>query len=148
MPVHHASRTLPWSCEQLFDLAADVERYPEYLPGWVSAEVVDRSENRLQVRQQLGLPGLQCPFVSVAELQRPRSVLVRSQDGPFRHLRIEWRFEAHRSGRCRVSLTMEYRLRNPLLEGVAATLFSRSATNVMERFAARAAAICKSPSAT
>ena len=55
MPAHSTSRTLPYSCEQLFDLAADVESYQEYLPGWVSARTLERTGNRLRVEQQLGL---------------------------------------------------------------------------------------------
>ena len=37
--------TLPYSPEQLFDLAADVERYPEFLPWWVAARVRKREGN-------------------------------------------------------------------------------------------------------
>ena len=32
MSSQKRERLLPYTCEQLFDLAADVERYPEYLP--------------------------------------------------------------------------------------------------------------------
>jgi coenzyme Q-binding protein COQ10 len=74
MPSHRASRILPWSCEQLFDLAADVENYPAYLPGWVSARVIERTDKRLRVEQQLGLKLLRQPFVSTAELERPGSI--------------------------------------------------------------------------
>lgn len=32
MVTRKAERLLPYTAEQLFDLAADVEHYPEYLP--------------------------------------------------------------------------------------------------------------------
>ena len=36
MPHHHERRSLPHSAAQMYDLVADVRRYPEFLP-WVSA---------------------------------------------------------------------------------------------------------------
>ncbi len=36
MPKHSETRHLPYTPEQMFDLVADVARYPEFLP-WVSA---------------------------------------------------------------------------------------------------------------
>ena len=36
MPRHAETRRLPYSPEQMFDLVADVGRYPEFLP-WVVA---------------------------------------------------------------------------------------------------------------
>lgn len=39
MLSEEAERCLPYSPEQLFDLVADVERYPEFLRWWISARV-------------------------------------------------------------------------------------------------------------
>ena len=39
MPRYDAHCALTYSPEQLFDLAADLERYPEFLPGWIAARV-------------------------------------------------------------------------------------------------------------
>ena len=33
MPQHAERRFLPYSSAQMFDLVAEVERYPEFLPG-------------------------------------------------------------------------------------------------------------------
>ena len=35
-------RSLPYSAEQMFDLAADVERYPEFLRWWITARIRQR----------------------------------------------------------------------------------------------------------
>ena len=45
MPTHAEHRRLPYSDEQLFDLVADVERYPEFLPWCLAARV--RSQQKL-----------------------------------------------------------------------------------------------------
>jgi len=138
MPSHSASRTLPWSCEQLFNLAADVESYPDYVPGWVSARIVERTDKRLRVEQQLGLKLLRQPFVSTAELERPRRITVHSDDGPFRCLRLEWRFEAAGLQQCRVSLSIDLQLRSSFLEPMVNSLFNLAAADIISRFEIRA----------
>lgn len=138
MPTHSASRILPYSCEQLFDLAADVESYPEYLPGWVNARILESSGNELRVEQQLGLEFLSLPFVTTAVLDRPHKLSIHSSDGPFRFLQIEWRFEPAGPGYCAVSLDFNYQLHVGLLERVAATLFDHSSQEIISGFTERA----------
>jgi len=141
MPSHSASRTLPWSCEQLFDLAADVESYPDYLPGWISARIIERTDKYLRVQQQLGLKLLRQPFVSTAELERPSRISVNSENGPFRCLRLEWRFEAAGLRQCRVTLSIDLQLNNSFLEPMVNSLFNLAAADIISRFEIRAHAL-------
>ncbi|MEN8207581.1 MAG: type II toxin-antitoxin system RatA family toxin [Pseudomonadota bacterium] len=138
MSTHSALRRLPYSCEQLFDLAADVESYPEFLPGWVDARILERNGNHLRVEQRLGLKLLPLPFVTTAVLDRPQKVSIHSSDGPFRFLQIEWRFEPAGPGCCTVSLEFNYRLRIGLLDRMAAALFDHSSPEIINRFDKRA----------
>jgi coenzyme Q-binding protein COQ10 len=138
MSTHSASRTLPYSCDQLFDLAADVESYPEYLPGWVSAKILERTGKHLRVEQQLGLKLLPLPFVTTAVLERPQKISIQSSDGPFHFLQIEWRFEPAGPGYCTVSLDFNYQLRAGLLERLITALFDHASPDIIQRFARRA----------
>jgi coenzyme Q-binding protein COQ10 len=49
VPSHHEVRHLPYTAEQMFDLVADVRRYPEFLP-WVVAMRVRRDTARRRSR--------------------------------------------------------------------------------------------------
>ena len=52
--MHYCDSTqLPYPCERVFDMVADIERYPEFLPGWTHARILDRHDNRLHAEQQL-----------------------------------------------------------------------------------------------
>ena len=42
MPRHAETRLVPYTPAQMFDLVADVARYPEFLPWCVGARVTDR----------------------------------------------------------------------------------------------------------
>jgi coenzyme Q-binding protein COQ10 len=138
MSTHSAARTLPYSCEQLFDLAADIESYPEYLPGWVGARILERSGNHLRVKQQLGLKLIPLPFVTTAVLERPQKISIHSSDGPFRCLQIEWRFEPARPGYCTVSLDFNFQMRAAFLEPMVTGLFDHSSPEILNRFEKRA----------
>lgn len=130
--------TLPYSCEQLFALAADIEAYPEYLPGWLEVQIIERSDTHLLVRQQLGLQLLRQPFTARAELDRPQRITVRSNDGPFRELSIEWRFQPEGSRQCRVSLVFSLALKSAFLAPMAALLFDQTAPLIVSSFERRA----------
>ena len=132
------TRLLPYSCERLFELAADIESYPDYMPGWIDARIIERNEGQLLVRQQLGFQLFHRSFLARAELDRPRRIAVRSADGPFGDLSVEWKFEPAPGGHCRVSLEFSFVLQSAFLDRIAGRLFDQKAPLVIERFEMRA----------
>lgn len=82
--IERVDRELPYSCEQIFDLAADIERYPEYVPLWISARILRREWNTFDVEQVLGYGPMRVTFTSHAVLQRPVRIDVRAPGSPFR----------------------------------------------------------------
>ena len=42
MPTHAEKRTLPYTPEQLFDMVADVDKYPEFLPWCIASRIMQR----------------------------------------------------------------------------------------------------------
>ncbi|WP_128293764.1 type II toxin-antitoxin system RatA family toxin [Afifella aestuarii] len=124
--------------EEVFDLVADVESYPEFLPGFLEARILKRDGDALLVMQRVGLPGLTISFRSRAELTRPDHLLITSHDKPFRSLRHEWRFEAIETARTKVTMRVDFALVGAGLggfkEAVVRQLYARS----VEAFEARA----------
>ena len=90
MRIERHGRRLPYSSEQIFDLAADIERYPQFLRWWISAHIVRREPQLLTVEQVLGVGPVQMRFTSQALLQRPDCLEVRSSDSMFEkfHMRF------------------------------------------------------------
>jgi len=139
------TRTLPWSCEQLFDLAADVAGYPEFLPGWLEVRILEYSTQRLRVQQRLGLGPLNHAFTSTAELQRPRQVSITTADAPFRHLNITWKFEESQQGGCRVALGVELKTGSSVFEMALARLFEVTTPEIIAKFEMRARVLYGQP---
>jgi len=129
---------LPFSCSQLFDVAADIEQYPKFLPGWTKVQVAERYDGRLQVQQTLGFGLLRINFSSAAIFLRPHSVHVSSEDGPFQSLEIEWHFMPVDERLCRVSLDIELVMKNAALGKLADRFVSSNAQETMACFSRRA----------
>ena len=91
MPTHAEKRTLRYSPEQMFQLVADVHRYPEFLPWCVGARIVSREENRLVADLTIGFKLFRETFRSEVTLERPHQVQVRYLNGPFRYLNNTWK---------------------------------------------------------
>jgi ribosome-associated toxin RatA of RatAB toxin-antitoxin module len=43
--IERFGRAPPFSRQQAFDIAGDIERYPDFLKGWVSARITQRHAN-------------------------------------------------------------------------------------------------------
>ena len=58
MPGIRETRSLPYSAEQMFDLVADVARYPEFLPWVVATRVKSNSETEMVADMLVGFKAL------------------------------------------------------------------------------------------
>lgn len=134
------SHWVPWTAEQMFDLAADIERYPEFLPHWPHASIRSQEGEVLRVVQEIDLGVRRLSFESRAVLQRPAHLHIESASGPFRRLSIDWRFTPERDG-CRTALAVEIEMRSLLLEALAVKLMTMLTRDVLARFRDRAAVL-------
>jgi len=96
-----------YSPQQVFDVVADIEKYPEFLPGWITAQIVQRSGNNLQVEQELGIAFLKWRFTSEAVFERPYHIHITSLEEPFFHMVIDWTFFPVDENSTRVSLVIK-----------------------------------------
>ena len=88
--VHRESRVVAVSTEQMFDLVADVESYPEFLPLMREARIVSRHASGYETEQVLMLGLLAYRFRTHTELEPPHAIAVTSADRNFRRFEIRW----------------------------------------------------------
>lgn len=138
MHYYKEERLLPYTQAQVFDLVADVERYHEFVPGWLAARIVERKGDELIVDQVIGLGAFRLEFVSHTSLRSPDHAHVVARDGPFRYLDINWFFEPAAGSGCLTRLSVEFELSSSLLEGVLRLLFGITLRQVMGAFEKRA----------
>lgn len=139
MPGHRETRALPYTPDQMFDLVADVARYPEFLP-WVSAiRVRSDSETQMLADMIVGFKGLRETFTSRVRKQRPTEVAVEYIDGPLKYLRNEWRFRPDGQGGVLIDFAVDFAFKNRLFEMLAGQMFDHALRKMIGAFEARAA---------
>jgi len=118
MSHHIERRHLAYTTEQLFDLVADVERYPDFLQWFVAARVRHRNGNVLDVDQVVRFAGLTARFATRAVLDRPRRIAIAASDPPppFRLLDQCWTFTPASDGSTTVRYEISVELRSTLLQ--------------------------------
>lgn len=137
MPTHAEKKVLRYTPEQLFDMVADVRRYPEFLPWCVGARIISRSEQELVADLTIGFKMFRETFRSQVTLERPHHVHVRYLNGPFRYLNNHWRFHAHPQG-TEVDFFVDFEFRSRLLQAVIGTVFNEAVRLMVRAFERRA----------
>lgn len=137
MPTHAERRFLPYEPEQLFDLVADVERYPEFLPWCVGARVRSREGNVLIADLIIGFKMIRERFTSRVELSRPHRVDVAYTQGPLRYLNNHWIFEAVPGG-CVIDFYVDFEFRSAILQKLIGALFNEAVKRMVTAFETRA----------
>lgn len=140
MPTHAERRRLRHTPEQMFDLVADVRRYPEFLPWCVAAREISREPGRVVADLTIGFKVFRETFRSEVLLERPDRVQVRYLTGPFRYLNNEWRFHPAPGG-CEVAFFVEFEFKSRLLQAVIGTVFNEAVRLMVRAFERRAMAL-------
>lgn len=146
MPTHSETRHLPYSAQQMYDLVADVERYPEFLPWTAAARVRSTREEGDAV---VMLADLVISFKVFRErfgsrvtlFPEARRIDTEYLDGPFEKMVSNWAFEQAEDGGCNVSFFVDFAFRNKLLQTTATIFFNDAMQRVVRAFERRAAAL-------
>ena len=137
MPTHAEKRIMRYTPEQVFDLVADVRRYPEFLPWCVGARVLTSSETELTADLTIGFKMFRETFRSQVTLDRPGRVEVRYLNGPFRYLNNHWKLSPHPLG-TEVDFFVDFEFRSRLLQSVIGTVFNEAVRLMVRAFERRA----------
>jgi coenzyme Q-binding protein COQ10 len=148
MPKHAEKRVLKHSPQQMFDLVADVERYPEFLPWCLGTRITKRDKNALNADMLIGFRMFRERFGSHVEFDpAQRRIDVRYTHGPFRYLVNHWHFLPHADG-CEVDFSVDFEFRSRLLQKVIGVVFTEAVHRMVRAFEARAREVYGPPSAS
>ncbi len=99
---------LPYSPQQVFDLVADIESYPRFLPHCASARIRRRIGNNLSVDQLVMVKMLPLRFSTEAVLEPWSRIRVVCSDSPFGAFSQHWTFAAGPRGGTRLGCRAEF----------------------------------------
>jgi coenzyme Q-binding protein COQ10 len=128
----------------VFAAVADVECYPEFLPGVVGARIVRRDGARSVVENDFGFGPVRIRFRSIAEANPPNDLVILSRDGPWRDLSIRWRVT--RDGRsCVLSCETRMEFRSHGLDLLARASMAGVEQAVISAFDRRLKSLARGP---
>lgn len=139
MPVHQETRLLPYTPAQVYDLVADVERYPEFLPWCVACRIRKReSPTSFIADLAVGFKMVREQFTSRITLEPKTGITVEYLNGPFEHLRNTWGFKPAPGGTA-VEFFLTFEFRSKLLQAIIGALFEEAVHKMVGAFETRAA---------
>jgi ribosome-associated toxin RatA of RatAB toxin-antitoxin module len=138
MTVIERSALLAHPVEQVFDLVADIERYPEFLKGCVGADILKRDDDEVTATLRLSRAGISHGFTTQNRMQRPHRIDLALVDGPFSHFAGHWSFLALGDDACKTTLQLHFELTSGIASVAAGKLFDKVALDLVDAIVNRA----------
>ena len=138
MPSFRSERRVRHRSDRMFDLVADVERYPEFVPLCQSLKIRQRNPgpNGTEVviaDMTVSFKLVRETFTSRVTLDRPNlNILVEYLRGPFSKLENRWTFEPKSDNSCDVGFYIAYEFKSRMLALLMGSMFDAA----FQRFAA------------
>lgn len=143
MPNHSEHRKLLYSADQMYQLVADVGKYPEFLP-WCSAarirsrEIEDGSEIML-ADLVISFKVFRERFGSKVRLHPlEKKIETEYLDGPFKFLKSSWKFTVINETECEVDFFVNFEFKSRVLQGLIGVVFSEAMHRIVRAFEKRA----------
>jgi coenzyme Q-binding protein COQ10 len=138
-------RRVRHNAEEMFDLVADVERYPDFVPLCKGLKVRSRKpeadgRETLVADMTVGYKLIRETFTSRVTLDKPHlKVVVHYVDGPFSRLENVWTFKDETEGEgSRVGFFIDYEFRSRTLGALMGSMFDVAFRKFASAFERRA----------
>jgi coenzyme Q-binding protein COQ10 len=149
MPAFRTSRRVRHSAAEMFDLVADIEAYPGFVPLCKALRIKRRSEDAdgrviLIADMEVGYKAIQEKFTSKVTLDRANlAILAEYIDGPFKSLENHWNFTDETDAKtgvtlCRVDFEIAYEFKSRMLAALVGGVFDAAFRKFAAAFEQRA----------
>ncbi|EJF78411.1 type II toxin-antitoxin system RatA family toxin [Bartonella birtlesii] len=144
MPTFTTHRQISHSANEMFDLVADIERYPEFLPMCEALIIRSRKEYEektlLLADMIVGYKVIRETFTTQVFLQPKKTLIeVKYIDGPFKYLENRWAFhDIESSNACNVEFFIDYEFKSKMLKLVMGSMFDIAFHKFTDAFEMRA----------
>ena len=129
---------LKYTPEQLFDLVAGVEKYPEFIPWMIETRVRRRTDEAIWTDLTVGTGFLRKQFSTIARLDRPRGMVISSHDPMFERFEQKWTFDPLPEGGTDIRYHVDFRFKSLLLQALMDVAFADRASSIVTAYTRRA----------
>lgn len=139
-----------YSAQEMFDLVADVAKYPLFLPWCDHARVLSQESGGVVAEIGIAMAGVRQNFTTRNTHEPGRSIAMRMIEGPFSSLHGQWTFDAldapgmgetqNKPGQraCRVGLRLHYGFASLVLARLVGPVFDKISGQLVDAFVKRA----------
>jgi coenzyme Q-binding protein COQ10 len=143
MPQFSTKRRVRHAASEMFDLVADVEKYPQFVPLCSALKVKSRTEKEgvtvLVADMTVAYKIIRETFTSRVTLDRPdRKILVEYLSGPFKRMQNRWRFVPVGEDACDIEFFIDYEFRSRTLAALMGAMFDAAFRRFAGAFEKRA----------
>jgi coenzyme Q-binding protein COQ10 len=144
VPRFSSKRRVAHRADEMFDLVADVERYPQFVPLCHALKIRQRRQNgdgteTIVADMTVSFKLVKETFTSEVTLDRAgRKIDVRYLRGPFANLENRWTFEPKGEQACDVGFFIAYEFRSRMLAMLMGTMFDAAFAKFSTAFEKRA----------
>jgi len=129
---------LPFTPDQIYDLVADVEKYPEFLPWCVAARVLSQSDTEITADLIIGYKVLRETFRSRVHLTPKTRIEVDYINGPFHYLNNHWEFTEAENGGTDIDFHIDFQFKNSFFQSGMQLVFESAFNQMLNAFEKRA----------
>ena len=146
MPKFSVTRRLPYTAEQLFAVAADIESYPKFIPLVKEAKILSRTAGKdgavlcdARLEFAYSKMGIHESFVShVVAYPERHEIHTESSDGPLKKMQGEWTLRDLPGGGAEVRYKVDYALKSKVLQIMLSGMFDLAVRKMLSAFERRA----------
>jgi len=143
MPQFSTKRRVPHAASDMFNLVADVEKYPQFVPLCSALKVKSRTEKNgatvLVADMTVAYKIIHETFTSRVTLDRPDlRIFVEYLSGPFKRMQNRWRFMPVGENACEIEFFIDYEFRSRTLAAVMGAVFDAAIRKFAVAFEQRA----------
>lgn len=146
MIKHSETRSLKYSSDQMFDLVADIESYPTFIPWCRAVSITSRikhddGKDEVVADMNVSFKVFKETFSSRVVLSPfSKNITVEYITGPFKFLRNTWVFKDSDNG-CSINFSVEFEFKSRIIQGLAGVVFQEAMRRIVQAFELRAATI-------
>ena len=134
MPTHAEQKEVPYTPEQMFDLVAAVDKYPEFLPWCLASRITHREGDVFHADLVIGFKVFREKFSSRVTALKPDHIHVEYLSGPMKHLSNHWRFIRNNDDSCTIDFYVDFEFKNKVLQGFIEAFFNQAVKKMVNAF--------------
>ncbi len=136
-------KNLAYPREFIYNIVADVEKYPQFIPWLSKVKVLSKEENKTNYEISVDFKVITETFSTMDIFYPHDKIEISLIEGPFKHLYNTWTFKSVSDNMTQVTFSIEFEFKSKVLGILFSNLFVQAQKKILEAFNERAKELYK-----